>query len=831
MNWIKKIEAKDNLPSQFSRFIVIGGISTIINYFIFFIVYTIFTPNYLIAATIGYIVGALFGYVLNVRVTFKSKTGLNIITYFLVYTFSLVMSLGVLKFFSVSFGFNPLVSNIIAIAFSTATNFLGIKYITFNKSLKLPPFFKSKIFLTILVIKIVSSFLFASDFMTKLFIPFVNYFVDNPLSNPYEHFSGLGIENAFPYTPLMLFIISVPSILFGAFGKNIFFDLFSIRLTLLLADLIIFYILYKLFRGKEKHTLIFYWASPIIFYINYIHGQLDIIPAMFLFSSVYFLITKRHFKSALLLGAGIATKTFVFVAIPIYLIYLINKRIHYSQIVKFFLITTLVYVTFISIYLFSDGFIKMVFFAGEQFRLFDLGIDFKTNLIYYIVPAAYAYILFKMISFKKITTDILFVSLGVILTILVTFISPARGWYLWSIPFISYFFIKRGKDLWIYMSFSVFYLLYFFFSIDSDIFNFFQLISPQFASHVTPYNYLNSIGLRADILSSLLFTALTSILLYIIYITYRNGIRSSLLFQKTTGTPIIGICGDSGTGKTTLAKSLVDLFGGNKITMIYGDDVHKWERKDDRWKKYTHLNPLGNKIYLNYKQIKQLKNGISINRSHYDHETGKFTKPITIKPKDFIISEGLHTFFINESNDIYELKIYMDPDPSLRLLWKLKRDMKERGYSKKDIIKQLKKRELDVKRFILPQKHYSDVILHYKSQKKINFAKIHDNIPIYVEVDIKNDIPTDELIDLLSETNSLKLNINYPDHKFQRLTISGHVNRGFIEKVLNSLDLDYESYEIDKNGIKDGIDGVIQIILLYCLNKRLKSVGGIEDYD
>lgn len=830
MNVAKRLEAKDStVRSQFSRFILVGGISTIINYSVFYALFSL-GYNYLIASAVGYIVGAVFGYVFNARLTFKKKAGLSVIPYFSVYTFSLVTGLGVLKFFASSLNINPLLANLLAIGYTTMTNFLGSRYIAFNEKFRLPPFFTSRIFLFVLSLKLVFAFFFASEFLTNFFVPFVKYFVANPLSNPYQHFFDAGMTKTFPYPPLMLYILSVPYILLGIFGGP-FFDIFAARLPLITADIAVFYVLYSYFRGREKYSLLFYWASPVVFYVTYIHGQLDLVPVAFLFFSVYFLVNRRYLVSAALLGAGLATKSFVFVALPLFAVYIIKKRVGLVESAGIILASLAVYAVLLMPFVFSSGFLHMVFLAEEQFRIFNLSVPLSQSLIYYILPAAYAYIIFKSLSYKKITREILFVLIGLTLTFLVTFINPARGWYVWVIPFMVYFFVKERLNFWLYAMFNVFYLLYFAFIPESDIFSVFSLISPGIAAVQTPYDWLLAIRLPANLIVNILFTALTSILLYSSYLIYTRGMKNSLLFQEKNGIPMIGISGDSGTGKTNLALSLSGFFG--KSTIVYGDDLHKWERGDENWQKYTHLNPIGNRVFLNYRQIKRLKLGNSIFRPHYSHITGKFSRSVKVKPGDLIISEGLHTFFINESNDIYELKIYMDPDPSLRAFWKIKRDVKKRGYNIKDVLKQLKRREADAEKFISPQKYYSDVIVSFRPTEKITLKKdlsdLGKTVPAYLEIDVRNDFPIEDLIQALS--SCVSISTEYPDHRFQRIRIEGMPSRESLVSILDGLGIDYESYEMDKNGIKGGPDGVLQIMILYCLNHRLKMISGADYYE
>jgi uridine kinase/putative flippase GtrA len=827
MSVMEKLKAKDDrLQSQVPRFALIGALSTLINYAVFFGLFGLLGIDYIASSGIGYIAGLVFGYIFNARLTFRSTPGLSMIPYFIVYTASLVASLGVLSFQVGVLGIDPLLANVISICFSTATNFLGTRYIAFNRNFRIPTFFRSRLFIAALAVKLVFAAFFASDFLTQLFVPFVQYFVENPFSNPYEHFFELGNTNIFPYPPFMLFSLGIPHILLYALKSgSAIFSIFAIRLSLIAADLVIFYILCRLLPQKEKFATLLYWCSPVIFYINYIHGQLDIIPVALLFSSTYFLVKKKLLSSALFFGLGIASKSYLFVALPIYLIYLLKKKYSAITMARYFAFVGVVYAALLSPYVLSEGFIKLVFLAPEQYRLLDLSVGFASNLAFYIVPAAYAYILFKAYSFKKITKEMLFVLLGLSSTLLVTLINPARGWYLWPIPFVVYFFIKeRRLNPWIYASFNAFYLLYFLFISESDVFNVFQIVSPSIATLAVPYNYLLSLGLHAQMVVSILFTALTSTLLYTSYLIYRNGVRNNFMFQEQNGIPVIGVSGDSGAGKTTFVESLCNFFGRQNVTVIHGDDIHKWERYDPNWKKYTHLNPIANTINANYKQLRFLKAGQPIRRRRYDHKTGKFTEPIEIQPKNLIVSEGLHTLFVNESNSVYNLKIYMDPDPNLRLLWKIRRDLRDRKYTLKKVIEQIKRRKQDSEKFISPQKYYSDLVISYKPTGKILFSRVDNPVSTYLEISVKSDIPLDNFVEMLLKCEHLKVEIEYPDYRFLKVALQGSVDKHEIQSMLRSLNLDHEEYGIDINRFGESLEGVAQVLVLYCLNERLKAM-------
>ena len=176
---------------------------------------------------------------------------------------------------------------------------------------------------------------------------------------------------------------------------------------------------------------------------------------------------------------------------------------------------------------------------------------------------------------------------------------------------------------------------------------------------------------------------------------------------------VISISGPSGVGKTSIANLIMCVLGKDSL-ILSGDDSHRWERGDPKWRVYTHLNPAANNLESEKKSLLDLKDNKPIARKHYNHNTGKFDKEKIIAPKSHIIYEGLHTLYDIQLQNLADLKIYVDTDEELKLAWKMKRDLKERGYTKDQVISAIKKRSPDEKKYILPQRKSADVIVKFK---------------------------------------------------------------------------------------------------------------------
>ena len=176
---------------------------------------------------------------------------------------------------------------------------------------------------------------------------------------------------------------------------------------------------------------------------------------------------------------------------------------------------------------------------------------------------------------------------------------------------------------------------------------------------------------------------------------------------------IFAISGDSGSGKTTLLYYLKHLFQTDKVLELETDRYHKWERGDQQYKTYTHLNPHANHLELMAQDVYNLKIGNQIFQVDYDHSTGRFTEKQHIESKNNVLLCGLHTLYNERLNQIIDIKIFMDTDRELIKKWKIQRDVSERNHSIENILKQIDAREKDYFEFIDHQKKCADIVVRF----------------------------------------------------------------------------------------------------------------------
>ena len=660
--------------------------------------------------------------------------------------------------------------------------------------------------------------------MTKGFLPFIRYFLVHG-ENPYNYF--LQHNNVvFPYPAGMLYILSPLFIFVHMFAKNMFnfmqIDLLLFRIPILVADITIYLVLCKLLPSKENKVFLLYFLSPILFYINYFHGQLDVIPTAFLFISLYFLYIKKILKSFLLLGIGIAVKTHLVVVLPFYAVYLLRQKEKFLY-VSFLIIFSIIIFVVVNIPLISKYFLFTVFNNVEQQRIYFTTIPYiYKNLTIFVAPAALLVSLFIFAtSTKRMNFDSLILTLGLIFTILIALVPPMQGWFYWSIPLLIYFLIKyKDSHLFSYLMMNIFFFAYFIFTKDSDIFESPAASITALTTYLTPYQFLYTKGINALQIQNILFTCLQVSVAMNAYWCYRLGIYYNNLYIEKQKAFVIGIGGDSGVGKSTFSDGVIDIVGKKQMVILNGDDSHKWERHDTNWQYFTHLNPKSNKLHKDVEQIYALIDGKTIKRAEYDHKTGKFTKPQALEKNQFIVFQGLHPFYLEKMRAIYSLKIFMEAEETIRQKWKLERDKSMRGHTSAQVIHEINKRKKDATAYIKPQKRLADWVITYQLIDGQLSVKYTFNNSFYLE----------ELISELSHIKKLTVSHNYVNTKKQTVTIGGTIQKDVITDIVYKLYPNITELLNNQLKIKENIQGINQLFLInflnyYFINKNVTESG------
>ena len=213
---------------------------------------------------------------------------------------------------------------------------------------------------------------------------------------------------------------------------------------------------------------------------------------------------------------------------------------------------------------------------------------------------------------------------------------------------------------------------------------------------------------------------------------------------------ILGIVGDSAAGKTTLTRGIAQVLGPENVTLICTDDYHSYDRQQRAEMGITALHPDCNHLDIMQQHLSLLRTGQPILKPVYSHSTGKFEAPKYIKPKKFVIIEGLLGYSTRAAREAYDVKVYLAPPEELRAEWKVKRDTQKRGYTAEQVLAELEKREPDSENFIRPQRQWSDIVVSFYPA---NEEDEDNNGHLNVRLVLRPTIPHPDFTSILNLTN------------------------------------------------------------------------------
>ena len=252
------------------------------------------------------------------------------------------------------------------------------------------------------------------------------------------------------------------------------------------------------------------------------------------------------------------------------------------------------------------------------------------------------------------------------------------------------------------------------------------------------------------------------------------------------GRPIMfALVGDSGAGKSTLSNGCVELMGVDRVTAICLDDYHSLDRVGRTKRGITALHPDCNHLDLIAQHVRLLKSGETVFKPVYDHTDGTFGPPEFITPGPVVLIHGLHGLFTPELRRHWDLSVYLDPDPQLRIDWKIKRDVSKRGYTRAEVQKQLEERRHDSESFIVPQREYADMVITF--YPPADYAQTQDATRLNVRVTLRHPVPLPDLEDAIAaaerQNGTAALRLQRGANGTDVLEINGHISNAATQAV------------------------------------------------
>jgi uridine kinase len=179
---------------------------------------------------------------------------------------------------------------------------------------------------------------------------------------------------------------------------------------------------------------------------------------------------------------------------------------------------------------------------------------------------------------------------------------------------------------------------------------------------------------------------------------------------------LIGISGGSGSGKTTLVNTIREKFSREDVCVILQDDYYFPREKmpvDENGEKHFDLPKCIDKKSLN-NDIRRLLTGETVEKEEYTFNNPDIKpKMLIYKPAPIIVVEGLFVFHYKKIAPLFDLKIFVHAQDTLKIIRRIKRDQIERGYPIDDVLYKYEYHVMpSFEKFILPYKDDADIVLN-----------------------------------------------------------------------------------------------------------------------
>lgn len=185
---------------------------------------------------------------------------------------------------------------------------------------------------------------------------------------------------------------------------------------------------------------------------------------------------------------------------------------------------------------------------------------------------------------------------------------------------------------------------------------------------------------------------------------------------------IIGVVGGSGSGKTTVARALVDAADVGAAFLdqdAYYKDLAHLTLDERRQVNFDHPDSLDNDLMV--EQLEALAAGRAIDKPTYDFAAHtRAAATVRIDPAPIVVVDGILLFVEPRLRDLFDIKVFVDVADDIRFIRRMERDVQERGRTVDDVIRQylatVRPMHLE---FVEPSKRWADVIIPQGGQNRV----------------------------------------------------------------------------------------------------------------
>jgi len=177
----------------------------------------------------------------------------------------------------------------------------------------------------------------------------------------------------------------------------------------------------------------------------------------------------------------------------------------------------------------------------------------------------------------------------------------------------------------------------------------------------------------------------------------------------------IGVAGGTASGKTTVARRLVERLGTHPVAVLDQDSYYR-DLADLALEERARFNfdhPDAFDTALLVRQLEELRAGKAVDKPVYSFTQHTRTgETVRVNPGDVVILEGILILALQPVRELLDVKVFVDSDADVRVLRRVSRDIKERGRDFDGVVEQYFRTVRPMHfGFVEPSKRYADIII------------------------------------------------------------------------------------------------------------------------
>ncbi len=193
---------------------------------------------------------------------------------------------------------------------------------------------------------------------------------------------------------------------------------------------------------------------------------------------------------------------------------------------------------------------------------------------------------------------------------------------------------------------------------------------------------------------------------------------------------VLGIAGGTGSGKTTVARAIVERIGATKVAYLEHDSYYRDLRHlplaERRQVNFDHPDAFDTQLLIEH--IRALKEHRAVDKPVYSYtESVRLPQVERVEARPLVVVEGILALENQALRDLMDVKIFVDTADDIRLMRRLRRDASERGRTMEEVLGQYEStvRPMHLT-FVMPSSRHADVVVPRGGRNGVAITMVAD---------------------------------------------------------------------------------------------------------